>query len=58
MVLIISLHLGYWRERLTNELGCLLVPMLIEELDHRRNHREIEEKEESDSGVLVVSQHL
>jgi hypothetical protein len=29
--------------------------MLIEEVDHRRNHRKIEKKEESDSGVLFVS---
>jgi hypothetical protein len=32
--------------------------MLIEEVDHRRNHRKIEEEEESDSGVLFVSHQL
>ena len=46
------------REQLTDELGCLIISMLIEEVDHRRNHREIEKKEESDSGVLFVSHQL
>jgi hypothetical protein len=32
--------------------------MLIEEVDHRRNHRKIEKKEETDSGVLFVSHQL
>ena len=32
--------------------------MLVEKLDHRRDHCEIEKEKESDSGVLVVSQQL
>ena len=55
MVLIISLRSEMPMEQLTNELGCLIISMLIKEVDHRRNHREIEEQEESDSSVLVVS---
>jgi hypothetical protein len=58
MVLLISVFTWCHRKGPTNELGCLIISMLIEEVDHRRNHRKIEKKEESDSGVLFVSRQL
>jgi hypothetical protein len=39
----------------TDKLGPLLVPMLIEKLDHRRHHGKVQEEEESDTSVLTIS---
>jgi len=41
--------------RLTDELRPLLISVLVEELDHWRDHREIQEKEKCDTGILLVS---
>jgi hypothetical protein len=44
----------YDNGRLTDKFGSFLISVLVEELNHWRDHCEVKEEEESDASVLPI----